>query len=540
MKKILLLLTSLLAIIAIAGCAEEEDTTPVAAKTYEEKIKTTSVHDLSRNEAVLLTAQALYNVPSLSNDVQKRVMHFYKMLETGDFSVNGGNTQTGPQNQNGQGIGKIEDPAIASSVFQTLYARILIASVSNNPVTNQPMKVDNLKALMTYSIMDNTTAYNKARDNLTKNPDEIMLIQKFIKDYKDYIVPAQKQIVAVAKEYEKLLLDSSSSASKTAGGGGVVSVTEYSVSANIVYTFVELLLNSGIVINFDTNTQKDKILYTAELFYGLKDETKLKLTYDKDLSKFKVTDAISSIQKPEAQYLVKELLKNINETRQIPGGEPYPERYVMKIEQGITTPPISRPDSPLNPIKYLDGSADYTIITNVGDYLLASPTGKKYYVGNDYAPLKQTNNVTNNMALIYEKLKEYGLKSPEKISKEGVKALSEIISKYLRETGVSYYLANIGKYSVSSITEKDTTDKYTPDQLLSGFVAKFFAKDKTTGIIPACMLIEEYNKRLDAAAISYAGNKGYFATNAKSSYCQIYIDSDLRRDFLNNNSNKPK
>ncbi len=555
MKKILLLLTSLLAVFAITGCAEEDEVTPIPEKTYEEKIRLVSVHDVTKNEAILMTAQSLYNVHKLSDNVSKRIMHLYKMLETGDFagSSAGKATETGK----GEGIGKITSPAVASTVLQVMYARVLEKDGTNTCGADNKQKcnLENLKAFITYSSMDDTKAYDKARKALLKNKDEIGLVQDFIKDYKTLIVPAEEKIVTVAKEYEKLLLDSSSSASKTAGGGGAVNVKQYAVSANVTYTFVELLLRSGVLVNFDLKAENNKITFVSELFYGLTDETKLKLTYDKDLSKFNLKNAIPNIGRPEAAVLIKSLISDINDTKQIPGGQPFPASYVMKKENGVV-PPVKIQDSELKPLPYLDNSADRKIITSLGDYLLASPTGKNYYVGYDYSPLKQTNNITNNMAVIYAKLKEFGLKSPATTSEIGAKTLSEIIAKHIREVGISYLVANTGKIipqaaakignekllkevyagevmnDVEIFAEGDNQQP-TPDQLISGMVLKLFLPDQNNGNkIPACMLIEEYNKALDAAEIAYAANKGYFSAKAKDSYCGLYIDGSLRKDFL--------
>lgn len=504
MKKILFLLTSVLAVFGLAGCAEEETPAPVVELSYEEKINKINVNDITEEEAVYMTVQSLYNVPELSENVKQSVIQVYEGLQTGKIFG-----EEGPVT----GMGEVKHPAIASAVFQSLFKTV---SVSNS---------DNLTKLLSYDALDNQTIFQEAMTGIITNTEDFNVIQNFVNNFARYVISSQDNIVNISKEYVTLLLDSSSSASKTAGGGGVVSAQEYLVSANIAYAFSDIAIRGQIALNFDAKKYPEKVKFLANTLYNFSEETKLRITYDKSLVYFNTNDAIAGLDSPYGIQIVKSVLNDINTTTQLPGGSPYPSTYVLKVEDNGTLPTVI-PDAAVATNPYYQGpdgtllSADEYIYKTVGSFLLASPAGNNIYLGSDYSPLTPTNMVNNNMLDIYQRLKLNGLKAPLITSKIGAEALAAVIAKYLRDAGIVYLTSNVDATSNSA--------GFSNFQLLAGAL---FVQDTTTGEIPACALIREYNKTIDDAAISSPYNQGFYTREASGSLCGIYIDDTERKDF---------
>lgn len=511
MKKILLLLTSALAISIIAGCAEEDTApAPVAELSFEEKISTINVNDVTIDDAIYMTVQSLYNVPEISQTVKDNVKRVYEGLQTGSIFT----TPDGSAGEN-MGMGEVKYPAIASAVFQSLYKTVEASTNTDS----------SLKRLLTYSALDNETLFNEIIGGLSANQEDLSLINSFVTNFRDYVLSSQDNIVAISEEYVKLLLDSSSSASKTAGGGGVVSAQEYLVSANIAYTFADIAIKSKIALNFDPNVYPEKIHFLANTVYNLSEETKLKITYDKGLVYYNTTDAIDGFNNDLIYQLVASVLNDINTTNQIPGGAPYPATYVVKEVDGVVPEVIEDAAATPNPYVYAssdDGyiTADIIVYQSIGKALLASPAGNTIYTGADYAELEPTNMVTNNMLTIYQRLKENGLKAPLYTGEDGAKALTEVIAKYLRDSGIVYLNSNVDANNTAYTALQTLIDAlFTP---------------AGGGEAPACALIKEYNKVLDDAAIGRAYNTGYYTKDADGSLCNIYISDTERKNFDSN------
>lgn len=509
MKKNLLILMSALAAFIIAGCAEEKTPAPVAELSYEEKVASTNVNDITAEEAIYMTVQGLYNVPELSENVKKHLMTMYDALQTGNFVLPDGTTIPSLD-----GTGEIRHPAIASALFQSLYKAVVASNSAN------------LQSLLTYSTMDNETLFYEAIGNMIQDMNDLTVIGTFITNFKTYIIPTQDNIVSVANQYNAILLDSTSFASTTAGGGATVGTQEYLISANIIYMFTDILTKAKVFLDFDADAYPEKIDFMSTTLYDLADATKLKVTYNKSLVYFETTDAIDLFVGTAMYNLVNVILSDINSTKQIPGGAPYPATYVVKAEDG-TIPEVT-PDSvaKTNPFYYkeLGGgyvTADYLIYHKIGNYLLASPTGNNIYAGSDYGQLTPTNMVTNNMLDIYQQLKAHGLKAPLYTGEIGANILAEIIGKYLRDNGIVYLNSNI--------PQDMTNQAYT---MYQQYIYVFFnIPNEATGKVPACALIEEYNKTIDDSAVGNSYNIGYYTRDASGGLCGIYIDESKRRDF---------
>lgn len=502
MKKILLLLTSALAVFCIAGCAEEETPAPVVELSFEEKVSRTNVNDISEEEAIYMTVQSLYGVPELSAGVKERVMRVYEGLQDGKIFGEGGPVA---------GMGDVKHSSIASAVFQSLYRTV---DASNS---------ENLKKLLSYSGLDNETIFNEAMAAVVQNPEDQKVIQDFVNNFAWYVISSQDNIVNIAEQYITLLADSSSSASKTAGGGGVVSSQEYLVSANIAYAFTDIAIKTKIALNFDAKKYPEKVEFLATTLYNLTEATKLRITYDKALAYFSINDAIPGIDSAAVYTLINTILTDINTTTQIPGGMPYPATYVVKAYDNGTMPTVT-PDEAAVSVPYYKGadgklvSADEAVYTSLGNYLLASPAGNTIYAGSDYSQLSPTNMVNNNMLKIYKKLKENGLKAPLITSAIGAKALGNVIAKHLRDNGIVYLNSNVS-----------ATSNQAAQTQFDNLVAALFMNNN--GVIPACELIKEYNKTLDDAAIGIIYNQGFYTKDASGGLCGIYISDTERRNF---------
>lgn len=507
MKKILLMLMSALAVFIIAGCAEEKSPAPAAELSYEEKVASTNVNDITAEEAIYMTVQGLYNVPELSENVKKHLITMYDVLQTGNLPLPDGTTI--PM----EGTGEVKHPAIASALFQSLYKAVVASNSAN------------LQGLLTYSTMDNETLFYQAISNMAASPEDIAVIGSFITNFKTYIIPTQDNIVNVAKKYNAILLDSTSFASTTAGGGATVATKEYLISANIIYMFTDILTKAKVFLDFDAEIYPEKIDFMSTTLYDLADATKLKVTYNKSLVYFETTDAIDLFVGETMYNLVNVILTDINTTKQIPGGAPYPVTYVVKAEDGVIPQVTQDTTAADNPFYYKElgagyVTADYLIYHKIGNYLLASPTGNNIYAGSDYGQLTPTNMVTNNMLYIYQMLKANGLKAPLYTGEIGADILAEIIGKYLRDNGIVYLNSNI--------PQDMTNINYQTFQYM---VTSLFTPNATTGIAPACALIEEYNKTIDDSAVGNAYNTGYYTRDASGGLCGIYIDDTERKDF---------
>lgn len=507
MKKNLLILMSALAAFIIAGCAEEKSPAPVAELSYEEKVASTNVNDITAEEAIYMTVQGLYNVPELSENVKKHLLTMYDALQYGNLTLPDGTSL--PL----EGAGEIRHPAIASALFQSLYKAVVASNSAN------------LQSLLTYSTMDNETLFYEAIGNMVQDKNDLTVIGTFITNFKTFIIPTQDNIVSVANQYNAILLDSTSFASTTAGGGATVGTQEYLISANIIYMFTDILTKAKVFLDFDADMYPEKIDFMSTTLYDLADATKLKVTYNKSLVYFETTDAIDLFVSQTMYDLVNVILTDINTTKQIPGGMPYPATYVVKAEDGLVPQVTSDSVAKTNPFYYkeLGGgyvTADYLIYHKIGNYLLASPTGNNIFVGSDYGQLTPTNMVTNNMLDIYQQLKAHGLKAPLYTGEIGANILAEIIGKYLRDNGIVYLNSNIPQ------------DIANPAyQLHAGMVKSLFTPNAATGIAPACALIEEYNKTIDDSAVGNPYNIGYYTRDASGGLCGIYIDDTERTDF---------
>lgn len=509
MKKILLLLTSAITLIGIAGCAEEENPAPAFELSYEEKIRSTNVNDITEEEAIYLTIQSLYNMPELSANVKENIIKLYEGLQDGSiFTLNEKETA----GETIAGIGEVKYSAIASAVVQSLYKEVKSSNAAS------------LKHLLTYDTLDNKTLFDEAIVEVTQNVEDQKFILDFINNFANYVIASQDNIIKIADEYTPLLLDSSSSASKTAGGGGVVSTQEYYISANIVYMLSYIAENNQIALGFDAEKYPEKIKFLASTIYGINDATKLKITYDKSLVYFNMEDTIEGINTPEVSSLIHSILMDINTTEQIPGGAPYPATYVVKAVDGVIPQVPQDAKAATNP--FYDSSlgggyitADILIYTTIGNYLLASPTGNSIYAGSDYSQLVPTNMVNNNMLIIYQKLKENGLKAPLYTGAIGAKSLSTVIAKHLTDNGIVYLNSNV-----------DTQSNEAAQKELNNLITAMFKS--TNGVeAPACKLIKEYNKTIDESAIGRPSNQGFYTRDASGGLCNIYIDDALRKNF---------
>lgn len=499
MKKILLLTTAL-AVLGLAGCAEEETPAPAKELSFEEKISKINVNSLSDEEAIYMTIQNLYNVPELSAGVRERVLMVYEGLQNGKIF--------GTESADA-GMGEVKHPAIASAVFQSLYQTV------------QASNATNLQKLLTYSALDNETIFNEAMNAMLTSEADKKVMQDFIANFKSYVLTSQDNIVNIADKYVTLLLDSSSSASKTAGGGGIVSAKEYFVSANIAYAFAEIAINTKTALNFDANLYPEKVDFLAETLYNLTEETKLRITYDKSLTYFNVLEVIPDFANEWAKNLVQAILLDINTTDQVPGGMPYPATYVVKPNAEGVVPAVT-PDATADADNFYTGvvTADKAIYTIIGNYLLGSPSGNSIYAGSDYSQLSSTNMVNNNMLKIYNRLKANGLKAPLTTSSIGANALAQVIAKHLRDNGIVYLNSNVNSNTANNA-------QTTLDNLINAL----FTPNQLTGVIPACELIDEYNKTLDDAAIGRPANTGYYTRDASGGLCGIYISDAERKDF---------
>ena len=177
MKKILLLLTSAITLIGIAGCAEEENPAPAVELSYEEKIRSTNVNDITEEEAIYLTIQSLYNMPELSANVKENIIKLYEGLQDGSiFTLNEKETA----GETIAGIGEVKYSAIASAVVQSLYKEVKSSNAAS------------LKHLLTYDTLDNKTLFDEAIVEVTQNVEEQKFILDFINNFAKYVIRGEK------------------------------------------------------------------------------------------------------------------------------------------------------------------------------------------------------------------------------------------------------------------------------------------------------------------------------------------------------------
>lgn len=494
MKKIFILLI-LTTVTLFFGCSDEDSTTPPAADTsYNALLRDYSVNDFTVEDAVYMTAQNLYNISELSEDAKKNLINFYEAMKDGSITADS------------QGLGDIKYPSIASTVFQSLFQQLLSSPNAEHAV--------NLKRIMNYSSINvSEEEYNTLLSDIANSPADAAFLKGFMDVIRSFVTTKQEYITAISDTYENLLLDSSSSASKTAGGGGPIGYKKYNLSANIAYLFSNLAMQMRVIFNYDLENQKDRTSFIADMIYYLSDDTKLRITYDKYLLYFDFSKVIDL----HVQYLayLRAMVKDINETREIPGGSPYPATYMVKNNDGSAKPDDIAEQNPYAEIANefpTRNVADDIIYKTLGEKLLGSPAGNVLYLGADYSRLKPTNTVINNMLYLYKKLRENGLKAPYFTSEIGANSLCLVIAKHVSNYGIVYLTANS---SVGNIKE-----------LIDGL----FQKD-SSGIVPACALIKEYNKTLDDSAIDRVSNKGYFLDTAGGGLCDIYMEPDLIKKF---------
>lgn len=508
MKKIfsLLILTT---VTLFFGCADEDSTTPPAADTsYNALLRDKSVNDFTEEEAVYMTAQNLYNISEISEDAKKNLMTFYEMMKNGSIIPNG------------QGLGDIKYPSIASTAFQSLFQNLLAAPAQMGDIKT--------KSILTYSSVNvSEEEFSALLLEITNSQADISFLSGFMYVINSFVTANQEYIKTVSDTYESLLLDSSSSASKTAGGGGPIGYKKYNVSANIAYLFSSLAMQMQVVFDYDLENQKDRTSFISNMVYYLNDSTKLKITYDKYLLYFNV-EKVFDINENYIPY-IQGMLVDINTSTEIPGGSPYPATYMVK-NSGVSHKADEQ--AATNPYKAIVDAfpgrnvADDIIYKTLGEKLIGSPAGNEMYRSDssDYSRLKPTNIVTNNMLVLYQKLRSYGLKAPYFTSEIGASSLSLVIAKHVSNYGILYYTANKGMDGLGNIGGVDV-------QNISALIDGFFLQDSSSGIVPACELIKEYNKTLDDSAIDRAGNKGYFLNTADGGLCDIYMDPDLMRKF---------
>ena len=199
------------------------------------------------------------------------------------------------------------------------------------------------------------------------------------------------------------------------------------------------------------------------------------------------------------------MLVDINTSTEIPGGSPYPATYMVK-NSGVSHKADEQ--AATNPYKAIVDAfpgrnvADDIIYKTLGEKLIGSPAGNEMYRSDssDYSRLKPTNIVTNNMLILYQKLRSYGLKAPYFTSEIGASSLSLVIAKHVSNYGILYYTANKGMDGLGNIGGVDV-------QNISALIDGFFLQDSSSGIVPACELIKEYNKTLDDSAIDRFNEK---------------------------------
>lgn len=526
-KFLFLIFMTALALGIISGCAEEETVSPQAqALSFEEKLASTNVNDISPEEALFMTAQHIYNVPELTPEVKEKLTAFFTGIESSEYIYD--NVSIGTP------IGEITSPAVTSVVFNLIYRKAVEHAQTNGTST--------LLTLLSYETMtlslndpnsqefldyQNAVAAFKG-DTPTLNGEKSgqKVLVDTLSQIRTYLVNNQESIEAVLREYEKLLLDSSSSASKSAGGGGVIGYNEFLVSANIAYMLSDILIQTMTVVNFDTNTQQDKVLFLAQLLYGVTEATKLKISYDKSLIYFDTLNVIPHFTL--ITTLIKTLLTDAVTTKQIPGGAPYPATYELKPDENGNIPSLPETDKDEAPSahsfieKTLGGgykTADILIYQSIGEKLLGSPAGTTIYLGYDGAPLPPSNRVSNHMLHIYQRLKKNGLKAPLYTGEIGAEILTEIIGRHLRDAGIVYMNAN------------QTTHDVTGSQSLKGVVDRMFTSINTGAEAPVCALIREYNLALDNSAIGNPYNKGYYTMDADGALCNINISDSERSAF---------
>lgn len=520
-KFLFLIFMTALALGIISGCAEEETVSPQAqALSFEEKLASTNVNDMSPEEALLMTAQHIYNVPVLTPEVKEKLTAFFTGIQSSDYIYD--NVSITP-------IGTITSPALASVAFNLLYREAVKHEQTNGTST--------LLTLLSYEKMalhlndPNSQEFLDYQNAVAAFKSDSTGGQKVLNDTLSkisyYLVANQESIEAVLREYEKLLLDSSSSASKSAGGGGVIGYNKFNVSANIAYMLSDILIKTDTVVSFDGNTQHDKVLFFAQLLYGITEATKLKITYDQSLIYFDTLKVIPHLTVITA--LVKNLLNDVITTKQIPGGAPYPATYELKPDENGNIPSLPETDqdeaASAHPFieKTLGGgykTADILIYQSIGEKLLGSPAGTTIYLGYDGAPLPPSNRVSNHMLHIYQRLKKNGLKAPLYTGEIGAEILTDIIGRHLRDAGIVYINAN------------QITHDVTGSQSLKATVDQMFRSDVNTGAeAPVCALIREYNLALDNSAIGNPYNKGYYTMDADGALCSINISDSERSAF---------
>lgn len=519
-KFLFLIFMTALALGIISGCAEEETVSPQAqALSFEEKLASTNVNDISPEEALFMTAQHIYNVPELTPEVKEKLRTFFTGIENSEYIYD--NVSITP-------IGNITSSAIRSVVFNLLYKEAVKHAQTNGTST--------LLTLLSYETMtlslndpqsqefldyQNAVAAFKADSGAQK------VLNDTLSNIRLYLVDNQENVEAVLREYEKLLLDSSSSASKSAGGGGVIGYNKFLVSANIAYMLSDILIKTNIVVKLDANTRYDKVFFLAQLLYGVTEATKLKISYDQSLIYFDTLNVIPHFT--VITTLVQNLLNDVITTKQIAGGAPYPATYELKPDENGNIPSLPETDKDEEPSahpfidKTLGGgykTADILIYQSIGEKLLGSPAGTTIYLGYDGAPLPPSNRVSNHMLHIYQRLKKNGLKAPLYTGEIGAEILTDIIGRHLRDAGIVYINAN------------KTTHDVTGSQSLKATVDRMFTSDVNTGAEAAvCALIREYNLALDNSAIGNPYNKGYYTMDADGALCNINISDSERSAF---------
>ena len=188
MKKIfsLLILTT---VTLFFGCADEDSTTPPAADTsYNALLRDKSVNDFTEEEAVYMTAQNLYNISEISEDAKKNLMTFYEMMKNGSIIPNG------------QGLGDIKYPSIASTAFQSLFQNLLAAPAQMGDIKT--------KSILTYSSVNvSEEEFSALLLEITNSQADISFLSGFmyvcLKSFSTFILlPLQIYYILTKKRLE--------------------------------------------------------------------------------------------------------------------------------------------------------------------------------------------------------------------------------------------------------------------------------------------------------------------------------------------------
>lgn len=472
MKKGILLVLIAITSFIIVSCAAHEHPADTNAKITDitEEFKT-----LTREEAYQKTANDLY-MGALTQNGFNYLLSLLTEIEKGSLQ--------------GYPIGDITSPYVAAVILQKLYT-----TMQNLPDTISATEREILAGIADPVKIE--TNYGQIRSALAGLNET--LYQGLSAQY-SAVVSHQDIISQVVEKYANMLLTTSSSASKPSGSDDNVTVDTFYVVVNAATT-----ISSNFTGNITgTVTDNDTVVsLIADNLYNLSDATKLQLSYNKSLRYF-INTYYPQIADNDSFAMFSEVLTDfINNNGKTSGPQ------MGDTNTGDNATAVANPYTVYTEPAMYNGGTNATIYGVIAKRLYGAPLDPtRNYTETNSKDSFLDNNTTSyvardNALTFYQKLREYGMKIPygTVTSISGHKTIADIVSKHLRQNGISYKDFNVKRGEETVVTPN----------LFDNATTKMFTAPSTGGLPPVCALIQEVNSAIDESTISFYGNDGDYS-----------------------------